>query len=221
MVTPALAAALLAAAVLRPRGRALYGSLALFALAGARFLPSPVGTGLLLAAACTATAALARAGIAWSRRRRHHHLLRLAFPAAVEVLGMYTRAGLTAPQAVAAAADTCPPVMAPPLRQLAADWTGLPSLRHALLRFARAVPVPACMDLVSALLRGQQLGAPIADTLARFAEDLRRQHLHAWRRRMKARPYILTVSSGLLLLESVLLLALPGVLVLVQHGYLS
>jgi Flp pilus assembly protein TadB len=133
--------------------------------------------------ALVATAPLRR-----KRRREQMHALDRGLPLALDVVTMAARAGHTPRLALAAASPWCPPVVGTAFDAVEARCRLGESFADALDDLGRHEP--ALRSLTDALAVADRSGAPVADLLARLADDARqslRRRAEAHARRMPVR----------------------------------
>lgn len=129
------------------------------------------------------------AGLVRPRRRRdHHRAVERGVPLALDVLTMAARAGHTPRLALAAATRWSPTEVAAALARVEHRCELGASLTEALAELGREEP--ALRTLTDALVVAERSGAPIADLLARVADDARaalRRRAEAHARRVPVR----------------------------------
>jgi hypothetical protein len=143
------------------------------------------------------------------RARVGDDALARALPVVVDLLGVAVGAGCTPYLAVEVAARWSPAVVAMPLAAVLRSCALGMGFASALDDAARATP--ALRPLADALLASDRLGAPVAPTLARLADEERgavRRRAEAHARRIPVR--LLFPLVGLVLPAFVLLTVIPG-----------
>lgn len=163
------------------------------------------GSAVLALALLAVAAVLPRIGWAWLRRRRRARL-DAQLPDALQLMAGALRAGLAPGAALARIASQSPAPLAQELALLLHEQRLGVASDQALDRFARRVPTPSVALVVSALRIAAETGGPLAETLERTADTLRR------RRELQGRIDALTAQGRL---QAWVVGALPPVLVLV------
>jgi pilus assembly protein TadC len=123
-----------------------------------------------------------------ARRREHAHAVERAVPLALDVLTMAARAGYTPRLALDATARWSPPAVGEAFATVGVRCRLGASLAVALDELGRDEPV--LRDVTDALAVAERSGAPIADLLARLADDARvglRRRSEAHARRVPVR----------------------------------
>jgi pilus assembly protein TadC len=129
-----------------------------------------------------------RAPLAGVRRREYARAVERAIPLALDVLTMAARAGYTPRLALAETARWSPPAVGAVFASVETRCRLGASLAAALDDVGRAEPV--LRDVTDALAVAERSGAPVADLLARLADDARvslRRRSEAHARRVPVR----------------------------------
>jgi len=129
-----------------------------------------------------------RAPFARARRREHERAVERAIPLALDVLTMAARAGYTPRLALAATARWSPPAVGAVFATVETRCRLGASLAAALDDVGHSEPV--LRDVTDALAVAERSGAPVADLLARLADDARvslRRRSEAHARRVPVR----------------------------------
>lgn len=185
------------------------GRRAVFTLAGLLIGGFLLVRGNALGAMCAAVGGALMMDVWLSRTfRERQAAIEKALPDFLDILAVTITAGLSFRQALGRLADAVPGPLSEEIHITLRQMEIGVSRRQALERLRDRNESPTLASFVTALLQGEELGAPMAATLTELASDLRRTWAQQARRRAaRAEPKVSLVLSTLIGPASVLLLA--------------
>lgn len=145
------------------------------------------------------------------RLRQQRRLKRNEFPHFIDSLCLSYAAGASLDAAVQCTLLMLRGPLKTDARKLVDDLNSANNWREPLRSFARRTQLIEATRLAESLIREHVLGVSPVATLNRQYELLTKQRLHNLRKRNAMIPYALTFLASVLLLNCILLLALPNV----------
>lgn len=145
--------------------------------------------------------------------RRHLDRVRRreAFPVFLESLALFLRSGLTFPLAVSATQSNLPPPLVRPVRRLHWDLEQSLSMREPLQRFADELDFSEARMFAGQVDRQLVTGMSVREVVERLRLEMETSTAQARRRHLASIPYLLGMSVGLLLVDTVIVLAYPRI----------
>lgn len=133
------------------------------------------------------------------------------FPAFLESLALFLRSGLTLSLALAAMENNLPPPLVLPVHRLRVDLEQSLSMQGPLQRFAEELGFGEARTFAAVVSRQLTTGMSLREVVERLRLEMETTTAQARRRHLASIPYLLGISVGMLLVDTVAVLAYPRV----------
>jgi tight adherence protein C len=203
-------------AVLRSKA-ALAVSLGLLGLLVGQALKAPAATTVLVVACFALAGTILPQSVVRARTRRRTGAILMALPDTLDLLAVAVRAGLGLESAIAKIAEVTNGPLAEELAIVLTEIRIGESRQNALDHLAKRLDAPEVTALVRSLIQAEQLGAPLAETLATRAAEARRRRFLATEEKAGRAPVKMLFPTVLFIFPALFVVILaPALLVLTK-----